>query len=113
MSWNNNNTYIIFAIIVMALVTYSTRITPFIFFKKLNTPTLIQTGKQLPVCLMAILTLYSIDSLKEFDTQYLMNGWIACVVCILVYLVMRSVLTSMIIGTVIYFILLNYMHLSN
>ncbi|KAB8029828.1 branched-chain amino acid transporter permease [Fluviispira multicolorata] len=103
----DNNLYIIYAIIIMSVVTYLTRIIPFAFFQYLNNPILRQTGKQLPVCLMAILTLYSIDSLKDFDNHYFINGWIACLVTIGLYLGLKSILTSMVIGTIVYYLLLN------
>lgn len=101
-------TYIITAIIIMSLVTYLTRVVPFIFFQNIKNTLIKKTGTHLPVCLMAILTVHSIDSLKEFDSNYLFNGWIACAASIFFYCLTRSVLTSMILGTGIYFFILNY-----
>ena len=101
-------TYIVSAIILMSLVTYLTRVVPFIFFQNIKNTLIKKTGAHLPVCLMAILTIHSIDSLKEFDSNYLINGWISCAASIFFYCIIRSVLASMIIGTGIYYFFLNH-----
>ena len=101
-------TYVFYAIIIMSLVTYLTRVIPFIFFQNIKNDLLKKTGTHLPICLMGILTIHSIDSLKEFDSNYLFNGWISCIISGFFYILMRSVFVSMILGTSIYFIMLKY-----
>jgi branched-subunit amino acid transport protein AzlD len=108
MSLDRHQTYIVSAIIIMSLVTYLTRVVPFIFFQNIKNTLLKKTGAHLPVCLMSILTIHSIDSLKEFDSNYLINGWIACAVSVFFYCIIRSILASMILGTGIYYFLLHY-----
>ncbi|KAB8036908.1 hypothetical protein GCL60_13775 [Silvanigrella paludirubra] len=109
MSFDRYQTYILSAIIIMSLVTYLTRVVPFIFFQNIKNELIKKTGSHLPVCLMAILTIHSIDSLKEFDPNYLINGWIACASSVLFYCTIRSVLVSMILGTTVYYFVLNYL----
>ncbi|APJ04639.1 AzlD domain-containing protein [Silvanigrella aquatica] len=101
-------TYVVSAIIIMSIVTYTTRIVPFIFLRNIKNKLIKKTGQHLPVCLMGILTIHSIYSLKEIDSNFLINGWASCAVSIFIYCCIRSILTSMILGTGIYYILLNY-----
>lgn len=108
-SLDKYQTYVLTAIILMSIVTYLTRLVPFIFLRNLKSNLIKQTAVHLPVCFMAILTIHSIDSLKEFDPNYAINGCIACVASILFYCTIRSVLASMILGTAVYFIVLNYL----
>lgn len=109
MSLDKYQTYILTAIIIMSLVTYLTRLVPFIFLRNIKNNLIKQTGIHLPVCFMAILTIHSIDSLKDFDPNYIFNGWIACLASIFFYCTIRSVLVSMILGTAVYFLILNYL----
>ncbi len=109
MSLDKYQTYILTAIIIMSLVTYLTRLVPFIFLRNIKNNLIKQTGIHLPVCFMAILTIHSIDSLKDFDQNYIFNGWIACLASIFFYCTIRSVLVSMILGTAVYFLVLNYL----
>ncbi len=108
MSLDRYQTYIVSAIIIMSFVTYLTRVIPFIFFQNIKNSLIKKTGIHLPVCLMVILTIHSIDSLKEFDPNYLINGTISCIASVFLYCIIRSILASMILGTGIYYFVLNY-----
>ncbi|MGI6467015.1 MAG: branched-chain amino acid transporter permease [Sphaerochaetaceae bacterium] len=96
---------------VTALATFATRATPFILFsrKEREVPKVVlRLSDLLPPAVMAILVVYS---LKEVSFSHL-SLWVkelsAALVTLLIHLYKRNTLLSILVGTVLYMILVQY-----
>lgn len=103
-----NNTYILLAIIIMALVTAGLRFAPFLIFSKgRKTPKVITyLGKVLPPAIMGMLVVYCLK-----DTSFVsISGWLPALIAgTLVaasYVWKKNTLLSIILGTAVYMILI-------
>ncbi len=103
-----NNTYIIVAIVISAVVTIFTRALPFIFFrsKRKVGPALSFIAKTLPVAVITILIVYSISGI----TFGSIHGWLKEVLgilfVVLLHLIKRNTLLSVLGGTLFYMLLI-------
>jgi branched-subunit amino acid transport protein AzlD len=103
-----NTSYLIWAIIISALVTILLRALPFVLFrsKKQTSPALDFIAKNLPVAVIAILIIYSISHIS-FST---FNGWIKEIVgisfVVFLHLFKKNTLISVLGGTLIYMVMI-------
>lgn len=103
-----NNTYIIVAIIISAVITLFTRSIPFVIFrsKRKVGPALTFIAKTLPIAVITILIVYSISHITFIS----ISGWIKEVLGILfvvaVHLLKRNTLLSVLGGTLFYMLLI-------
>lgn len=103
-----NNTYILLAIIIMALVTAGLRFAPFLIFSKgRKTPKVITyLGKVLPPAIMGMLVVYCLK-----DTSFVsISGWLPALIAgtlvVASYVWKKNTLLSIILGTAVYMILI-------
>lgn len=100
--------YLFLAILVMAVVTFFTRVLPFFLSNLLRNHHIKILARYLPVSIMLILSIYSVNSLQSIDANYLTHGTIAVVVTLILHLAFKNVLLSILLGTFFYYIILNY-----
>jgi branched-subunit amino acid transport protein AzlD len=104
-----NNTEIIFAIAIMSLVNYFTRVTPFLFFKKNELPqSLVFIERFFPATIMMILIFYSIKDIDFITYPYGMKELLSIIITIGLHLSLKNYLISIFLGTVSYMILIQY-----
>jgi branched-subunit amino acid transport protein AzlD len=103
-----SNTYIIVAIIISALITLITRSIPFVVFrsKRKVGPALTFIAKTLPIAVITILIIYSINHITFLSLE----GWIKEVAGIIfvvaLHLYKRNTLLSVLGGTIFYMVLI-------
>ncbi|PKM54706.1 MAG: branched-chain amino acid transporter AzlD [Firmicutes bacterium HGW-Firmicutes-5] len=95
-------------ILVMALVTYLIRISPFILFGKHQKTPLWVTylGKYLPPAVMSMLIVYSLKDINPLDYIHSLPVFIAILTTGVLHLWKRNNLLSIISGTAVYMLLL-------
>lgn len=105
-----NNFEIYLAILVMALVNFFTRVTPFLFFRNKELPnSLIFIEKFFPPTIMTILIFYT---LKEIDFSIYPHGlkeMIGIVFTLILHLTVKNYLISIFFGTIFYMGLIQYL----
>ena len=103
------NSYIVWAIIVMAVVNYFTRALPFLFFYKKKPPSfLLFLEKIFPPVIMTILIFYS---LKDIDLTLKPYGFYeisAVVLTFLLHILFKNYLLSIIAPTIFYMALVQH-----
>ena len=99
--------YDIWMLIVIVLVTMSTRFLPFLIFgEKRKTPQLITyLGKVLPFAIMGMLVVYSLKDVTPLSFPYGIPELIGCAVVTLLHIWKRNTLLSIGGGTVVYMLL--------
>ncbi len=102
--------YVVWAIVVMAVVTIVLRFLPFLIFSGKETPKfLTYLGQVLPYAVMAMLVVYCLKDV----TFNMAVGWIPAAVGViavtLLHIWKRNTLLSIIGGTVIYMVLIRVM----
>ena len=104
------DTKTLLTLLVIAFVTAALRFLPFLVFGgKLKTPKIIEKlGKTLPFAIMGILVIYCLKS-TNFTA---FSGWlpplIACAVTALLHIWKRNTLLSIVVGTVSYMLLIQF-----
>ena len=97
------------AIVIMSLVTIALRAVPFIIFKGKKTPPAIEyLGQALPYAVIGMIVVYCLKGLDFTRASGFVPGLIASVIVVLSYLWKRNTLLSIITGTVIYMILVQF-----
>lgn len=99
--------YDIWMLIMIVLVTMSTRFLPFLIFgEKRKTPQLITyLGKVLPFAIMGMLVVYSLKDVTPLSFPYGIPELIGCAVVTLLHIWKRNTLLSIGGGTVVYMLL--------
>ena len=97
----------IWMLIVVALVTMSTRFLPFLIFgEKRKTPELVlYLGKVLPFAIMGMLVVYSLKDTTVLTAPYGIPELIGCGVVTALHIWKRNSLLSIGVGTVVYMLL--------
>ena len=97
----------IWMLIVVALVTMSTRFLPFLIFgEKRKTPDLVlYLGKVLPFAIMGMLVVYSLKDTAILTAPYGIPELIGCGVVTALHIWKRNSLLSIGVGTVVYMLL--------
>ena len=95
-------------IILVALTTFATRVTPFLVFPKgKEIPKTIQyLGKVLTPAIIGMLVVYCLKNTKIFTTPYGIPELIAVVVVAALHIWKRNNLLSIGVGTVLYMVLI-------
>lgn len=97
----------IIAIIIMSLITFFTRATPFIFFKDKNPPELIQYIQQyIPPMIMVILVIYCLKDIRFFSKPYGIPEMVAILFIVIMHVWKKNPLLSILGGTIIYMVLI-------
>ena len=102
-----NNTYILLAVAVSALVTAAIRFLPFLIFNdSRQTPPIIERlGQTLPYAIMAMLVVYCLKGVSFTSLTGFAPSLIACVIVAGLYVWRRNTLISIVGGTVCYMLL--------
>lgn len=105
----NENTYVILAVAIMALVTAAIRFAPFVLFAGRKTPKVVTyLGSVLPYAVMGMLVVYCLKGVT-FSSP---GGWlpqlISVAVVVISYLIKRNTLISIVGGTLCYMLLVQF-----
>lgn len=102
-----NVNYTLKAILVMAAVTFGTRMVPFIFFgKEKTTPKyIVYIGDYLPPAVMAMLIIYCLRNVKLFGFPFGIPEIIGIITVAILHIWKRNNLISIIGGTAVYMIM--------
>ena len=103
---NVNTNYTLSAILVMAVVTFGTRVAPFILFGKSKaTPKyIVYLGNYLPPAVIAMLIIYCLRNVGLFSFPFGIPELIGVVTVAILHIWKRNNLISIIGGTAIYMI---------
>lgn len=102
------NNYIVFAILLSALITFLLRAFPFILFKEKQLPDWLNClGKTLPMTIMAVLIVYCLKDLKGNFTELFLPYLLAIVTVVFTYHYKKNTFLSIILSTVVYMILIH------
>ena len=104
------NTQIWYAIAVIVLVTALTRFLPFILLSNgKKTPKIInKLGKMLPFTIMGMLVVYCLKDVTFTSVGGFVPAIIGCIVVASLYIWKRNTLLSIIVGTVSYMLLVQF-----
>jgi len=104
----NENYYILIAILVIAAVTFATRLTPFIFFgkDKQTPPYVLYIGTYLPPAIMAMLVIYSLRDITLVSFPFGIPEFISVLTVFGLHRVKQNTLLSIVGGTVMYMLIL-------
>lgn len=104
---NLTNNEILILILIMAVVTFSTRLFPFLFFSKNKKPSAFVTylGKYLPFAMIAMLVIYCLKDVDFFSIQSLAPEIISISIIVFLHIWKKNFLISMGCGTFIYMFL--------
>jgi branched-subunit amino acid transport protein AzlD len=99
--------YLVGAIVVASLMTYITRITPFLFFRKKEPSALIKYIEwNMPVMIMVILVFYALKDVKWESYPYGISEIIGVLVAAFVHVKFKNALFSIFLATLIYMVLI-------
>lgn len=103
-----DNTMIILAIFVSALITFGLRAIPFLVFGKEKTmpPKLFYLGKILPSAIMAVLVVYCLKDVVGNFYSYGIPELVASVIVVVTYKWKHNILLSILLGTICNMLLL-------
>lgn len=97
------------AIIIMAVLTAATRFAPFLVFSGKETPRFIQyLGKSLPYAIMGMLVVFCLKNVSFASVNNFLPELIATFVVVASYVYKKNTLASIIIGTVCYMLLVQF-----
>jgi len=104
----NENYYLLTAILVIAAVTFATRLAPFIFFgKNKKTPPYIHyIGTYLPPAIMAMLVIYSLRHISFESFPFGIPEFLAVLTVFGLHCWKRNTLLSIVGSTMIYMLIL-------
>ncbi|MFY4777070.1 branched-chain amino acid transporter permease [Metabacillus sp. RGM 3146] len=100
----------IITIIMVILGTVMTRILPFIIFPASKTPPsyIKYLGKVLPPAIIGLLVIYSLKDMSFFSGSHGLPEILAILCIVLLYIWMRNTLACIVIGTIIYMVLVQF-----
>lgn len=100
---------LLIAIVIMAALTAVTRFAPFLVFSGRTTPRVIRyLGKCLPYAIMGMLVVFCMKNVSFASVDSFIPELIATIVVIASYVYKRNTLASIIIGTVCYMLLVQF-----
>ena len=98
------------AILVMALVNFFTRVTPFLFFRKNELPSyIVFIEKFFPAVIMTILIVYSVKDVDFSLAPYGIKEIAAVIFTAILHLTLKNYLISIFAGTICYMALVQYL----
>ena len=100
---------VLISIIIMAVITLALRALPFVVFKKKDTPAWMEyLGKVLPFATMGMLVVYCLKGIDISYAKGFVPELIAGAIVVFSYVWKKNTLLSIITGTVIYMILVQF-----
>lgn len=93
---------------VIALVTLMTRALPFIAFSNKKNPIIEYLGQVLPYSIMAMLVVYCLKDINLLSQFHGLSEIISVLVVIVLHVYKRNTLLSIIGGTIVYMICVQY-----
>lgn len=104
-----SSTYIVFAIALAAILTYITRLLPFVYFdKKEPTKTLKYIEIYMPSMIMIVLVFYALKDVDFYEYPHGVAEVFGIVVTMVVHLVFKQALLSIVTATIAYMIMVQY-----
>ena len=105
----NENTYVILAVVIMALVTAAIRFAPFVLFAGRKTPKVVTyLGSVLPYAVMGMLVVYCLKDVGFSQPGSWLPQLISVAVVVISYLIKRNTLISIVGGTLCYMLLVQF-----
>jgi branched-subunit amino acid transport protein AzlD len=102
-----DNTYLIGAIALAALMTYITRVTPFLFFRKKEPSAIIKYIEwNMPVMIMVILVFYALKDVKWDIYPFGLAEIVCIIIAAFVHVKYKNALLSIFLATIAYMILI-------
>lgn len=102
-----DNTYLIGAIALAALMTYITRVTPFLFFRKKEPSATIKYIEwNMPVMIMVILVFYALKDVKWESYPFGLAEIIGIIIAAFVHVRFKNALLSIFLATIAYMVLI-------
>ncbi|MEZ5548449.1 MAG: AzlD domain-containing protein [Pseudomonadales bacterium] len=99
----NDSVYLIAVILVMATVTFITRVIPFVAFEnKKDHPLLLHLGRYMPPSIMTLLVLYCLKSVDLSTSPYGFNELSGLLITTALHLWRGNPLLSIFAGTIYY-----------
>lgn len=107
---NYSNIYTLSAILVISAVTFGTRAAPFILFGrgKATPKYIVYIGNYLPPAVIAMLIIYCLKNISLFTFPFGIPEIIGIITVVVLHIWKRNNLISIICGTVIYMIAVQY-----
>lgn len=100
-------TNVFIAILLMAVITFLTRVFPFLFFRKTAPPKLLTfVGKYIPPVVITILVIYCLKDVEFTKMPYGLDEAISIAVILALHLWKGNALISIFTGTIVYMFLL-------
>ena len=104
-----SNLHSILLVVIVSLVTILLRFVPFWMFRNRETPKYISyLGRVLPYAIMGMLVVYCLKNVSFVSSPFGMPELLACLVVALIHIWRRSTLLSIISGTAVYMILIQF-----
>ena len=104
-----NDTKLLFAVLIMSAVTVLLRFAPFVIFKNNKTPKTVEyLGKVLPYAVMGMLVVYCLKDVSFFELKNFLPQLIASAVVVISLVIKRNTLVSIVLGTVCYMALVQF-----
>ena len=106
---NVNSSYTLIGILIVAAVTFAIRIAPFILFGKKSTPQYIDyIGKYLPPAVISMLIIYCLRNINVYKFPFGLPEVMGVIVVSILHIWKRNNLISIIGGTAIYMIAIQF-----
>jgi branched-subunit amino acid transport protein AzlD len=100
------DSYIVAGIFIASLMTYLTRVLPFVFFRKKEPSSLVRyIERNMPVMIMVVLVFYALKDVKWESYPYGMAEIICIGVTIFLHVRFKNALLSIFIATIFYMFL--------
>ena len=97
-----------YVVIISGAVTAFLRFIPFVVFRNKRPEFILYLGRVLPYSVMAMLVIYCLKGVNIFSGSHGLPELISCVSVVLIHVFFRNTLLSMITGTVLYMVLLQF-----
>ncbi|BAH07565.1 branched-chain amino acid transporter permease [Clostridium kluyveri] len=103
---NINNEYTIVAILIMAVITFGTRLMPFIFWgkDKVTPKYILYIGNYLPPAIMAMLIIYCLRNVSLHAFPFGIPEAIGIITVAILHIWKRNNLISILSGTIVYMV---------
>lgn len=102
----NQNSYILFAILVMAAVTALLRFAPFLVFRNKTPKVILYLGNVLPEAIMSMLVIYCLKNVSLFGKNHGLPEAISLALVFFLHKWKHNTLLSILSGTICYMVLI-------
>ena len=97
-----------YVVIISGAITALLRFIPFIAFRNKRPEFILYLGRVLPYSVMAMLVIYCLKGVNIFSGSHGLPELISCVSVIFIHALFRNTLLSIITGTVLYMVLVQF-----